>query len=270
MKRRTITSLAVGLMIAALALGIVPNASAHEGREVGDYTISIGWRVEPAYVGVANGPEFTIAVAAQHDEDEAESHAPAESTQAGEQATEGEETEADAVTTPAADHHAEGDNQTHDAQAPVQPADEDHAEGEEATTDQPHTEQASADHATVEVDEAILNAAETLTLTVSFGNQSRELQLIADRKTPGHFFADLTPTRPGDYTFLLTGKIGDTEVDEEFSSADGEFSTIEPASDLLFPDTKADAVSLQSQIEALKAQIEALQKDLEIVKDAQE
>lgn len=270
MKKRIIAGMAGFLTIATLALGLVPNASAHEGREVGDYTVSIGWRVEPAYVGVANGPEFTIAVAGQHDEDEAESDAPAEGTQTAEQANEGEKTEAETGATPAADHHGEGDNQVHDAQATVQPTDADHTEGEATTTGQPHTEQGSADHATVEVDEAIVNAAETLTLTVSFGNQSRELPLIADRETPGRFFADLIPTRPGDYTFRLTGKIGDTIVDEAFSSADGEFSTIEPAGDLLFPDTKADAVSLQAQIETLKAQVEALQKDLEAIKVAQE
>lgn len=34
---------------------------AHEGREVGDYTIEIGWREEPAYTGLMNGPEITVS-----------------------------------------------------------------------------------------------------------------------------------------------------------------------------------------------------------------
>ncbi len=33
---------------------------AHEGREVGNYTIEIGWREEPAYTGLMNGPEITV------------------------------------------------------------------------------------------------------------------------------------------------------------------------------------------------------------------
>lgn len=43
---------------------------AHEGREVGDYEIHFGWRNEPAYAGLFNGPEVYISL---HDaaEDEA-------------------------------------------------------------------------------------------------------------------------------------------------------------------------------------------------------
>ena len=35
---------------------------------------------------------------------------------------------------------------------------------------------------------------------------------------------------------------------------------MEPAADILFPDTKLDAVTMQSQIDALKKQVDALQK----------
>lgn len=307
MKKTTIAGMALCVTSAAFVFWFGPSALAHEGREVGDYTISIGWRVEPAYVGVANGPEFTIAVVGQPAEGEGESHAPAEATPTGEHHTEGEETKA-AEGTPAADHHSEAEKQADDAQATTQPSatnrhhaagangatnqyhagdanattNQHHAVGADAGTNQHHaaganaganpyhTAQAAGEHTTTEVDDAILNATETLTLTVHFGNQSRKLKLIADPETPGRFFADLIPTRPGDYTFRLTGMIGDTVIDEEFSSADGEFSTIEPAGDLLFPDTKADTVSLQSQFEALKAQVETLQKELEAIKAAQE
>lgn len=98
----------------------------------------------------------------------------------------------------------------------------------------------------------------TLKLKVIFGNQSKELKLEPVFEAPGNYKVSLTPTRPGDYTFELTGKIGDTVVKEQFTSADGDFSTIEPASDLLFPDSKLDMVSLQTQIDALKKEIEAL------------
>jgi hypothetical protein len=319
MKKTTIAGMALCVTSAAFVFWFGPSALAHEGRAVGDYTISIGWRVEPAYVGVANGPEFTIAVAGQPAAGEGESHAPAEATPTGEPHTEGEATKA-AEETPAADHHSEAENQADDAQATTPPSatnqhhaagangatnqhhavdanattNQHHAVGADAGTNQHHTSdangatnqhhaaganaganpyhtaQAAGEQTVTEVDEAILNATETLTLTVHFGNQSRKLKLIADPETPGRFFADLIPTRPGDYTFRLTGMLGDTVIDEEFSSADGEFSTIEPAGDLLFPDTKADAVSLQSQLEALKAQVEALKTDLEAIKAAQE
>jgi len=63
----------------------------------------------------------------------------------------------------------------------------------------------------------------------------KNLKLRTIYRDPGHYTADLIPTRPGDYTFHLTGTIGDTAVDETFSSADGEFSTVEPIDDIRFP-----------------------------------
>ncbi len=250
MKNRIILS-AIGLVaVLVLTLGLMPSASAHEGREVGDYTISIGWRVEPAYVGVANGPEFTIAIAAPASDEAAEE-------------TEAAHDEAE----PTAEPQEEAEP-TEEPQEEAESTEEAHAEG---TEEQPHTNQAAAEgHGATDVDDAILNATDTLTLTVHFGDQSRKLPLIADRETPGRFFADLIPTRPGDYSFRLTGTLGDIEIDEEFSSANGEFSTIEPAGDLLFPDTKADAVSLQSEIAALKTQVEALQAALDEILAGQE
>jgi hypothetical protein len=46
-------------LILALSMVVVP-ATAHEGREVGDYIVEIGWRVEPAYTGLMNGPEIIV------------------------------------------------------------------------------------------------------------------------------------------------------------------------------------------------------------------
>ena len=51
-------------------------------------------------------------------------------------------------------------------------------------------------------------------------------------------------------------------MDETFTSADGKFGTVEPAADILFPDTKLDAAAMQSQIDALKKQVDALQKEI--------
>lgn len=165
------------LLIAFVTLFLL-NASvyAHEGRIVGDYEIIFGWRVEPAYVGVFNGPEITVT--------------------------------------------------NHNSGAPVQ------------------------------------NADETLTLTVQFGGQEMPLRLYPVTGERGHFTADLIPTRPGDYAFVLSGTLGGADVNETFSSADGEFSTVEPSSDILFPALEADSAridALQAQIDELRAQIEALQ-----------
>ena len=108
--------------------------------------------------------------------------------------------------------------------------------------------------------EGFEGAETTLKIEVSFGPSTRELSLQPDSEEIGHYTADLIPTRPGDYTFRLFGMIGETEVDETFSAAEGQFSTIEPLTDLQFPDSTVNVVDLQAQIDELRAQIAELQK----------
>lgn len=150
MKRVQLFILAAAL---TLALVIALPSMAHEGREVGEgadaAVITFGWRVEPAYTTLLNGPELLVV--------------------------------------------------NHDTGDPI--------EGLE----------------------------DTLQLTVSYGGQSKTLRLRAVWGEPGNYTADLIPTQPGDYSFQLTGTIGDVTVDETFDSADGEFSTVEPIADIMFP-----------------------------------
>lgn len=54
----------------AAALGLTVGAVfAHEGREVGDYSINIGWIVEPAYEGFMNGVEIRVTRVAESSDD---------------------------------------------------------------------------------------------------------------------------------------------------------------------------------------------------------
>jgi hypothetical protein len=183
-RTRRVLLLVAGLCTAALALFLFfgpQRAFAHEGRELGKYNISFGWQVEPAFVGVPNGPEFRLTLV-----DDAEQN--------------------------------------------------------------------------------IEGAEKTLKLQVKFGGQTRNVPISAAWRDPGHYVANLTPTRAGDYVFRLTGTIGDQKVDETFTSADGKFGTVEPASDILFPDTKLDPVTLQAEIDALKAQVESLKAEVAALK----
>ncbi len=161
------------LMLAVLALIAAPVA-AHEERTVGAYDVELGWRGEPAYVGVLNGPEFFV-----HD----------------------------------------------------------------ASTGDPVT-----------------GLETTLHLMVHFGDQEKMLDFYQVEDDPGHYTADLIPTRPGDYTFHIFGKINDQDVDEQFTSADGYFDSVDPATDVMFPapDSSADLASLQAEVDQLKAQVQQL------------
>lgn len=167
--------LLIGLLTLFSSVALV---FAHEGREVGEYVIEIGWRVEPAYTGLMNGPEITVS---RHVEDE-------------------EHQEEEATAEPEGEHtNAES---------------EEHEEGESS---------------------GVTGLEETLQIEVIFGPASKTLNLRPIVGEPGHYTADLIPTRPGDYTFRLFGTIEGTEIDETFSAADGQFSTVEPIEDIQFP-----------------------------------
>ncbi len=138
-------------IVLVIALALFATVAAHEGREVADgkYEIVFGWRVEPAYTTLLNGPELEIS--------------------------------------------------THGDEQPVEGLDE------------------------------------TLQLEVSYGGKSKVLKLRAVSDAPGSYTTDLIPTQPGDYSFHLTGTIGDATIDEVFDSSKGEFSTVEPITDIQFP-----------------------------------
>ena len=162
--------------LVCLAL-LVANSTvfAHEGREVGDYEITVGWRNEPAYVGLPNGPEVHIGV-----------------------------------------------------------------EGAEEGTDPLRTVDVS------------------LQVEIIFGPASKIVRLQRDFTNPGSFIADVIPTRPGDYTFRVFGTIGDLEIDETFSASEGAFDTIEPATDITFPDEMPSMLELMNRIVALEARLSEL------------
>ena len=115
------------------------------------------------------------------------------------------------------------------------------------------------DHNETEHEDPLADLVVSLQVEVAFGPATRTLELRPAFGETGHYIADLIPTRPGDYTFRVFGTIGDLEVDEVFTSADGSFSSVEPASDITFPDEIPSFVELLERIAELEAQVEALQ-----------
>ena len=71
----------------------------------------------------------------------------------------------------------------------------------------------------------------SLTVTVSYGGQSKELTLeTLGEDAPGQFAAPLLPTVPGEYMIKLGGSLGDTAVDAEVHPEE-----VQPADTLQFP-----------------------------------
>jgi hypothetical protein len=106
---------------------------------------------------------------------------------------------------------------------------------------------------------AVTDVEKTLMVTISTGGKtSDKLQLTPSDETPGLYTAALIPTRVGDYKFHFVGTIGQTQVDETFDSADGKFDSVEPVTDLQFPEREPSNSDLQKEIDDLRAQIAAL------------
>lgn len=100
----------------------------------------------------------------------------------------------------------------------------------------------------------------SLEAEVTFGSESVTIPLEAGWGTTGYYYADLIPTLPGDYVFRIFGSIGDTPVDLTYDSANGGFSSVEPAGDIQFPAAGyVDVNDLLARIEALEARIAELE-----------
>jgi hypothetical protein len=80
----------------------------------------------------------------------------------------------------------------------------------------------------------------TLTVTIRYGGESKELNLRAAWSQPGSYTADILPTQTGAYTFHITGDINGTPIDEEFTSGPDTFSEVAPIETIAFPAMTAD------------------------------
>ena len=76
---------------------------------------------------------------------------------------------------------------------------------------------------------------ETLQAEVIFEDQTMALPLEAAWDEPGAYGSDFFPSQPGTYTFRIYGTIGDTEIDETFTSGPETFGDVADPAPLQFP-----------------------------------
>jgi hypothetical protein len=76
---------------------------------------------------------------------------------------------------------------------------------------------------------------ETLKAEVIFEDQTMELPLTAMWDEPGGYGSVFFPMEVGDYTFRIYGTIGDTEIDESFTSSPEGFDAVKDPAPLQFP-----------------------------------
>jgi hypothetical protein len=163
------------VMLASSLAVVVPGvASAHEEREVGPYTLAVGFGDEPAYAGTENSVQMFL----------------------------------------------------HKGDKPV------------------------------------VDLGPTLKVAVSYGNQTMDQMTmepnfeVGEFGIPGDYRAFFVPTRPGDYSFHLTGTIEGTRIDESFPSGPNTFSSVDDPSSVEFPVKDPTTGELGDAVQRLQPRVD--------------
>ena len=90
--------------------------------------------------------------------------------------------------------------------------------------------------------EPVEELAGTLTAEVTKDGQTKQLPLVP--KGDGVYEGALVPTAVGDYTFHISGTIGDAPVDESVTSGPNTFNSVEPLAVIEFPISQPDPAQL--------------------------
>ncbi len=94
--------------------------------------------------------------------------------------------------------------------------------------------------------EPVDDLAATLSAEVSREGQTMTLPLVPVGE--GEYEAAFVPTATGDYTFRISGTIGEATVDESVTSGPTTFNSVEPLSAIEFPQPRPDPVQLQAAV----------------------
>ena len=106
-----------------------------------------------------------------------------------------------------------------------------------------------------------------LTVQLAFGEadvvaQSDPLSLDPVAGEPGEYRAFVIPTRPGTYTFAISGRAAGTKIDEEITSGPQTFDDVVPASDAQFPEADPSQGEVAERLERIDARLAGLRAQL--------
>lgn len=113
----------------------------------------------------------------------------------------------------------------------------------------------------------------SLEVEVLFGAEDAEesigpLPLEPAFGSQGEYSATMIPTRPGQYTFHITGTIDDQEVDELFTSGPDTFSEVADPADVEFPVQDPSRGQLAEAVQGAQGQTDELRSTVEEVREA--
>ena len=105
----------------------------------------------------------------------------------------------------------------------------------------------------------------TLEAEVLFGPQgsnqgSQPIDLVPSDETPGQYGGIIIPTRPGTYTFHITGTVGGAAIDEVFTSGEQTFDDVADPQGAQFPAQDPTSGQLSQKIDRLDGRLAGVQK----------
>jgi hypothetical protein len=104
--------------------------------------------------------------------------------------------------------------------------------------------------------EAVIGVEKTLKVRIAYGgNEAQEFELKAVEGEPGHYIAEVLPTRVGSYVFTFVGKIEDTEVNEKFESGPGRFDDIAAEDIPQIPQPLPDPITMAKDIQTTRDEL---------------
>lgn len=111
--------------------------------------------------------------------------------------------------------------------------------------------------------EPATDANAQLSVAIVFGEggeavSSEPLELLPVDGEPGALEAFVIPTRPGAYTFRLTGSLDGESIDEEFTSGERSFDDVETPTDVQFPERDPTGAEVADRLERIDQRLAAL------------
>jgi hypothetical protein len=105
--------------------------------------------------------------------------------------------------------------------------------------------------------------AAALQVTVIFGDRNgtvktSPLDLVPSDETPGLYTANIVPSRPGTYTFHVTGTAAGSHVDQYFTSSDKTFDDVKDPTADEFPAKDPTVGQLAQRLDRTDAQVGGL------------
>lgn len=243
---QSVIALAV-LAIAVMTVAVVEPLSAHEGRNVGEYNLVVGFLHEPTYEGHLNAVSLVVTGEAEqgsdddhdHDHDDHDHDHSAKTMDGTAATTHG------AVSTSPGIGFESGENQLimfmEGAQTPAR------LNASDATR------------------RRVTGLASTLQVEVTHlsTDVSKEMPLTELIDDPGHYIAEFVPTAPGEYRMRFFGTIEGNAIDETFDAGPDTFDTVVPSDAIQFPVVLESNREIRNAAQGALDSVQQLETDLD-------